>query len=58
MPVKRIPLISLTPPPRQFNSMDEVNQYMRELHREIENQFNNIDSVISENYEDVDGGDA
>ena len=58
MPVTRVPIATLPQPPLEFQTFDEVNSYLRDLHRELENYFSSIDTVISENYEDVDGGSA
>jgi hypothetical protein len=62
MPVNRLPLLNLTQPPLEFKTLEEVNRYLIELHRDIENQHTNIDTVISLNYVDtstdlVFGGD-
>lgn len=58
MPVTRVPIRSLTQPPTKFNSLEEANAYLIELHRDLENLITSIDSVISLNYEDIDGGSA
>lgn len=56
MPVTRLPILNLTQPPLEFTSLEQANRYLVELHRDIENQHTNIDSVISLNYTAIDGG--